>query len=152
MKKRLLLAVSLVLAVGALVVPLASSHDSGRITIGVRLNFAQPEAAGTFAACCAFTDSGTATAEITRYDPEGDHFRFEATNTFVGSDGSFTLRLRGVTGPAESEVHVARARWVVVGGTGAYAGMEGRGTLTAVTDQTTGELTAIDKGHVSLDD
>jgi hypothetical protein len=50
-------------------------------------------------------------------------------NTFVGSKGSFTLKLRGVTGPLGSPVHIATADWAVVSGTGAYADLAGGGLL-----------------------
>ena len=95
------------------------------------------------------TDSGAASADVTSFVPKGSEARFEATNTFVGSKGSFTIKLRGVTGPLGSPVHVARARWSVVSGAGAYKDLEGGGRLKAVTDQNTGALTAIDTGKVS---
>ena len=155
MKKRLIAAVALMLVAAAVLVPLAASHgdSGGQINLGVRLDFtSETEATGTFAACCAFTDSGQASAVVTSFVPQGNHARFEARNVFVGSDGTFTLRLRGVTGPLGSAVHVARARWDVIAGTGVYSGMRGQGRLKAVTDQNTGALTAIDTGRVSLDD
>ena len=150
MKKRLLLVAALALLVAGLVVPLAASHrEDQRLVIGVRLDFtSESHAVGSFAACCALTDSGPATADITSFVPKGSEARFEATNTFVGSQGSFTIKLRGVTGPLGSAVHVARGRWNVIGGTGAYEELEGEGKLKAVTDQNTGALTAIDTGHV----
>ena len=151
MKKRLLLAAAVALLVAGLVVPLAASHGSDqRLVIGVRLNFTtDTHAEGSFAACCAVTDSGAASADVTSFVPKGSEARFEATNTFVGSKGSFTIKLRGVTGPLGSAVHIARGRWSVIGGTGAYEDLEGKGRLEAVTDQNTGALTAIDTGHVS---
>jgi hypothetical protein len=151
MKKRLLMIAAVVMIVAAAFVPLAASHgDDDRVAIGVRLDFTSAtHARGSFAACCAITDSGTASADVTSFVPHGSEARFEATNTFVGSKGSFTLELRGVTGPLGSPVHVARGRWTVIGGTGAYEGLEGGGRLKAVTDQNTGALTAIDSGRVS---
>lgn len=154
MKKRLLLTAALALVGAGLVVPLAASGgDDERVAIGVRLNFTGPaDAEGTFAACCAVTDAGLASAHITSFVENGREARFEATNTFDGSKGSFTIKLRGVTGPLGSPVHVARGRWSVISGTGAYADLEGEGRLEAVTNQDTGALTAIDTGRVSVED
>lgn len=158
MKKRLLLVAALVLTVAGVVVPMAASHgqddeEGERLVIGVRLDFtSSTHADGSFAACCAITDSGAASADVTSFVPGEGEARFEATNTFVGSKGSFTIRIRGVTGPLGSPVHVARGRWSVIGGTGEYADLEGRGKLKAVTDQNTGALNAIDTGNVSGDD
>lgn len=150
MNKRLVVAAAAAMIVAGLVVPLAASHgEDQRVAIGVRLDFTSEEhAEGSFAACCAITDSGAASADVTSFVPQGNEARFEATNTFVGSEGSFTLELRGVTGPLGSPVHIARARWSVTGGTGAYEDLEGHGRLKAVTDQNTGALTAIDTGQV----
>jgi hypothetical protein len=150
MKKRLLVAAAAAMIVAVVVVPLAASGGQDqRVTIGVRLDFTSAtHADGSFAACCAITDSGTASADVTSFVPQGNEARFEATNTFVGSKGSFTLELRGTTGPLGSPVHVADARWRVIGGTGEYEDLEGRGRLKAVTDQNTGALTAIDTGQV----
>jgi hypothetical protein len=67
-------------------------------------------------------------------------------STLAGSKGDITLALRGTTGPLDSPVHIARGSWKVVAGTGAYANLKGRGTFTAVTDQVTGALTAINTG------
>ncbi len=154
MRKRLLLAVALALVAVGLVVPLgASGKDDRRVTIGVRLDFTSAtHAVGTFAACCAITDTGTASADVTSFVPNGGEAQFEATNTFVGSQGSFAIMLRGVTGPLGSSVHVAQGRWSVIDGTGAYADLEGDGRFDAVSDQNTGALTGVDTGRLSPGD
>jgi hypothetical protein len=151
MTKRLLVLTAAVVAVAGSFVPVALSRGGDeRATIGVRLNFTtDTHADGTFAVCCAITDRGTASADVTSFEPRRSDARFEATNEFVGSKGSFTLELRGVTGPLDSSVHIATGHWRVVGGTGAYENLEGEGRLTAVTDQNTGALTGIDTGKVS---
>ncbi len=153
MRKRLMLAVALALGAVCLAVPLAASGKDDRgVTIGVRLDFSATPVVGTFAACCAITDSGTASAVVTKFEPSGSEAQFEATNTFVGSEGSFTIMLRGVTGPLGSPVHIAEGRWSVIDGTGGYADLEGDGRFEATTDQSTGALTAIDTGRVSRED
>jgi len=159
MNRKLSLAAPLAAAAAALaLVPLAASadrakraHNPRQVAIGVRLDFSSAtEAAGTFSAYCAINDHGVAQAEITSYVPDDrDHrARFEAINSFTGTNGSFRLRLRGWTGPLHSPNHVAHGHWRVLDGTGAYERLEGGGELTALTDQSTGALTAVDVGTV----
>jgi hypothetical protein len=158
MTRKLRLAAPLTAAAATVaLVPLAASadrgprsHHHGNVAIGVRLDFSSAtQAAGTFSACCAIDDSGAAHAEVTSYVPgSGNRARFEAINSFSGEKGTFRIRLRGTTGPLDGANHVARARWRVIDGTGAYARLEGGGVLTALTDQDTGALTAIDVGQV----
>jgi hypothetical protein len=136
------------------IAPAAWSDDDGeRALIGVRLDFTSAtEASGTFAVCCEIDDAGAASARITAYEPEpgGRRARFTATNTFNGAKGSFTIRLRGTTGPLGGARHIARGDWRVIAGSGGYAGLRGGGRLRAVTDQATGALTAIDSGELRL--
>jgi hypothetical protein len=156
---RLLTLAALAAVVGS--VPLASA-DSGvlgqieraraakhqRLVIGVRVDFtSSTQAAGTFAACCAFDEAGTAAVTVASFTPSGGHASFSATQTFTGSAGSLTLALRGVTGPLDAARHIARGRWTIVSGGGAYTGLHGKGTFTAVTDEETGALTGIDVGE-----
>ena len=156
MKKAIIIGAVTAAAIIATVVPFAAFADAdrdrgNRVKIGVRLDFSSStQADGSFAVCCSVTDSGTAHAEVTSYVEQGDHARFEATNAFTGENGSFTILLRGTTGPLSSPVHVARGRWHVTEGSGAYADLEGKGRFTAVTNQSTGALTAIDKGRLRL--
>jgi hypothetical protein len=152
MNRRLLVAaLALVLGVVGTTSAAAWSKGSGgdhRLAIGVRVDFTGPtHAEGTFAACCVVTDSGRAQADVTSFVPRRDNTAsFEATETFVGSKGTFVLKLRGRTGPLDSPVHIARGRWRVTSGTGEYADLRGSGGFTAVTDQNTGALTAVNKG------
>lgn len=152
MNRRLLVgALALVLGVVGTTSAAAWSNGSGgdhRLVIGVRVDFTGPtHAEGTFAACCVVTDSGRAQADVTSFVPRRDNTAsFEATETFVGSKGTFVLKLRGRTGPLDSPVHIARGRWRVMSGTGEYADLRGSGGFTAVTDQNTGALTAVNKG------
>jgi hypothetical protein len=149
-KKRVTIACLLAaIAVTFSIVPLAASHNRDQqLAIGVRVDFtSSTDAVGTFAACCVVTDSGSAQAVVTSFTPKPNNTAaFEATETLAGSKGDITLALRGTTGPLDSPVHIARGSWKVVAGTGAYANLKGRGTFTAVTDQVTGALTAINRG------
>jgi hypothetical protein len=154
MRGKIMLGVLVAAITGAAVaVPLAASADRDhRLVIGVRVNFVSAtHADGTFAACCAVNDDGAAQADITAFSVKYDNTgAFEAIETFAGSKGSFRLTLRGTTGPLSSLRHIARGRWSVLDGTGAYAGMKGEGNFTAVTDETNGAhgaLTAINDGE-----
>lgn len=153
MRKRLIIVSALALVAATLAVPLAASGDVGdrddRLVIGIRVDFTSAtQASGTFVACCAVNDSGTATAVVTSFvpKPDGNEASFAATETFVGSQGTFTAALRGTTGPLSSPRHIARGHWSVTGGTGAYVGLRGGGRFTAVTDTNTGALTAVNDG------
>jgi AAA ATPase domain len=90
---------------------------------------------------------GCGRRRVTSFTPKRRLAEFEAIETFIGSKGTFRVALRGTTGPLTSSVHVARGRWRVFDGTGAYADLEGRGRFTAATDQATGALTAINTGE-----
>lgn len=150
--RRIILALLVAAIAAATTVPLAASADRNEeLVIGVRVNFAN-QSEGTFDACCAVNDSGTARADVTSFTPKrNDMADFEAIETFTGSQGTFRLALRGTTGPLSSPRHIARGRWRVIDGTGAYADLEGRGRFTAVTNQATGALTAINKGEADDD-
>jgi hypothetical protein len=149
MKRKIILGLFIAGVAAAATVPLASADRDQRLLIGVRLNFvSSSHADGTFAACCAVNDGGTAQADITAFTANGDTGRFEAIETFNGSNGSFRLALRGTTGPLSSPRHVAQGTWRVLDGTGAYAGLSGDGKFKAVTDENAGgALTAINSGE-----
>ncbi len=149
-KKRIMIVCMLAAVVAAFsIVPLASSADRDqRLVLGIRVDFtSSTHAAGTFSACCAVNDSGSAEADVTSFTPRMNNTAsFEATETLAGSKGDITLALRGTTGPLDSPNHIARGKWKVIGGTGAYVDLTGHGTFTAVTNQATGALTAVNQG------
>jgi len=149
-KKRTTIACLLAAVVAAFsIVPLAASAERDqRLVMSIRVDFTSAtQAVGTFAACCAVNDSGSAQADVTSFIPKANNTAsFEATETLTGSKGDITLALRGTTGPLDSPIHIARGQWKVIGGTGAYVDLRGHGTFKAVTDQTTGALTAINQG------
>jgi hypothetical protein len=148
--KRIILALLAAGMVAATTVPLAASAERDEeLVIGVRVDFvSSSHAEGTFAACCAVNDSGTAQADVTSFTVKrNDMGEFDAIESFAGSKGTFRLALRGTTGPLSSPRHIARGRWRVIDGTGAYDDLEGHGRFTAVTDQATGALTAINRGE-----
>ena len=145
-----LIATLLTLAVLAVAVPLATASPAkeNRLVIGIKLTFdSSTHASGSFAACCAVNDAGSAQANILSYTPSGDQATFKATNTYTGHNGTFEILLKGVTGPLTSPIHIARAHWTVISGTGAYTNLHGDGRLTAVTDDTNGSLAGIATGE-----
>lgn len=155
MRKRILLALTLLLAAAAsAIIPLAASAEGMRsLVIGAR--FSLETGTGTFSACCAVSDSGTASLEITLFEERGNEAVFEATNTFAGQDGSFTISIRGTTGPltidgVQNPRHIARGKWQITSATGDYVGLQGHGALTAMSDFDAGTLTAIDDGGAKL--
>lgn len=149
-KKRTVIVCLLAVVVAAFsIVPLAASAERDqRLVMGIRVDFTSAtQAVGTFAACCAVNDSGSAQVNVTSFTPKANNTAsFEATETLAGSKGDITLALRGTTGPLDSPIHIARGKWKVIGGTGAYVDLRGRGTFTAVTNQATGALTAVNQG------
>jgi hypothetical protein len=149
MNRRIILCVLFGAIATAATVPLAASADRDhRLVIGVRVSFVNSSHAdGTFAACCAVNDNGTAQADVTAFTVKGDTGTFKAVETFVGSEGTFKLALHGTTGPLSSPRHIARGGWRVLNGTGAYADLAGEGKFTALTDETDGTLTAINTGN-----
>jgi hypothetical protein len=146
-----LIATLITLALVAVAVPLATASpaNDSRLVIGVKLTFdSSTHAAGSFAACCAVNDAGSAQANILSFTPiAGDQASFKAINAFSGEGGTFEILLEGVTGPLSSPRHIARAHWTVISGTGAYTTLHGDGRLTAVTDDTNGSLAAIADGE-----
>jgi hypothetical protein len=155
MRKRIPLALALLLAaIASATVPLAASAEGMRsLVIGAR--FSLETGTGTFSACCAISDSGSASLEITFFEARGNEGVFEATNTFTGQDGSFTISIRGTTGPlmidgVQNPRHIARGKWRITAATGDYVGLQGHGALTAMSDLDAGTLTAIDDGGAKL--
>ena len=153
-KKRITIICALAVACAAVSTAAAGREhragDGDRLVFGVRVDFTSAtEAAGKFAVCCAVDDAGAARANVTSFVPRRDKTAdFQATETLAGSRGTITLALRGTTGPLDSDRHIARGGWTVRSGTGAYAGLDGSGRFTALTDEATGALTAINRGDI----
>jgi hypothetical protein len=59
---------------------------------------------------------------------------FTASEVLAGRRGMLRLRLEGVFGPARDGLAEGAGHWVVTGGTGAFEGVRGNGTWTAVRD------------------
>jgi hypothetical protein len=105
---------------------------------------------GTFSASGAFSDSGTFTVLSAR----GSQQVVVATERYVGDLGTFTIKRRIKVMPtADPNVRAVEGTWVVVDGTGAYAGLEGQGTVTGeiVGDGPTEEFFFTYTGEADLD-
>jgi hypothetical protein len=106
---------------------------------------------GDFASSGAFSDEGT--IEIIEEHVVGlesqrllvNHVTYE----FEGADGTFTVasQNRLIFGATGSTVD---AHWVVTGGTGAYEGLRGQGSLDGAFDFGTGLFTLLFTGQVQL--
>ena len=124
MRRSLILLAALVaLFMSALPVGAVTSADT---TIDVHSSFT--DAGGTFSADSALLcDSGT-TSDVTNIAGNGRAITFHNLKTFTCTDGSgtFTLRLQAQVKPCEANT---RGVWSVAGGTGAYEGLIGTGTL-----------------------
>jgi hypothetical protein len=151
MKKPLLALVTLASAFAVL--PFAASADSReRLVLDERMTItSSTTAAGTFASAGGVNDSGSATAEFS-IDGRGN---LTGTHTLVGSNGTIVMatraKVRPFPPPTPPRVFM-EGRWSITSGTGAYAGLEGRGKILAVADLTDGRLTIIRDGAVESDD
>ena len=106
---------------------------------------------GTFHAAGAISDTGLATSDFTvtpigdgRAILKGDHVLSSAVGTLV-------VRSRVTLFPWGSQRVIAQGSWTIVGATGGYAGLEGRGKSLAVGDFTTFTVTIMRDGRVSRD-
>ena len=91
---------------------------------------------GTWTASGSFSDSGTYVENFQLFfRPDGQIAYVVATLLMTGSAGSFEIGLRMDGFPFVSPASIEfEGRWWVVGGTAAYFGITGQGTLTLVVD------------------
>jgi opacity protein-like surface antigen len=104
----------------------AAAITTAEATIDVHSSFSEP--GGTFTADSALLcDSGT-TSDVTAIAGNGRALTFHNMKTFTCADdsGTFTLRLQANVRFCEPATQGA---WNVVGGTGAYEGLKGAGSL-----------------------
>jgi hypothetical protein len=155
MRSKIALAAAAFATAAALVaVPLtsASSADT-KLQIGYSLHLfgvgiGPGGTAGTFIASGAVRDSGTATGRstVTPFG-NGTDGRLEGTVTLVGELGTITEEFRGIAGPLGMPHTAARGTFRIVGGTGAYADIDGHGTFNTVADFSTNQAVRIDVGR-----
>ncbi|HWT24298.1 MAG TPA: hypothetical protein VN213_12410 [Solirubrobacteraceae bacterium] len=134
--RRILLA-TLVTACAVLVPALpAGGHDEdATLFLGFSLQATGPSTtAGTFVASGAVSDMGTSTVDELAVVPLGrrDGGRLTGRQVFAGAHGTIVTRFRGVARYLSRPHQVGEGRVRIVSGTGAYAGLRGRGEFTIV--------------------
>jgi hypothetical protein len=149
-----LLAIGVVLAavtVTALAaLPLSAGANSDkRFVLAIRGNLtSDTDGSGTFVVGGALRDSGTFDAPFTATPLRNNCFAITTDWTFTASDGSFTLHGSGrsCATSADDPRAVNDFTFKVTSGTGAYAGLAGRGSATGVVDFTDGTFTTLFEG------
>jgi hypothetical protein len=130
----------------------ASANAPTPVTIQTQKPFGP--APGTFSATGAISGSG-AFANVGRTVsaiPAPTFVINHLVQRFEGGPGSFTLRADiKETVTADPLVLAGEGTWVVLDGTGAYATLHGRGTVTGTADDHTGVITRVYIGDVLLD-
>jgi hypothetical protein len=88
---------------------------------------------GSFESSGAISDSGTFAVTQPAFGGPGPgtFVIVHATETFTGTDGTFTLvRTLRVTWGADPAVRIINGNWVVISGTGAYENLQAHGTVS----------------------
>jgi hypothetical protein len=121
------------------------------LMIGFELHFTGPTTtSGTFVASGAVQDAGTSNVENIVLAPFGhqDRARLSGDQSFIGAQGTIVTRFSGIASDVSSPYQSGRGRFEVVSGTGAYAGLHGRGTFTIVVDVAGNHLIGTEVGHI----
>jgi hypothetical protein len=150
-RKRAFAAVAAVVAVAVAlpVVGIASRGDRG-VTIATHGILTAPDsAAGTFAAVGDIDDSGAVETKFTLAPVGPDAARLSGSQRFTGAAGTFEATFEGIASPIPGPGvrSVARGKFEISGGTGAYEGIRGRGRFVVVGDFTTGQVYSTAEGH-----
>jgi hypothetical protein len=157
-KRRLLVLGAIVVAAGSAAVPFAASGDEKRIVLTERMQLTgfNPATgagtqAGTFMSAGAVNDAGPATATFTLVPAGGGCGKLDGTHVFTGSGGTLSVHTEAHVcpfPPGSPPRSFVRGKWQVVGGTGAYSGLRGKGRIIATGDFATGEITIARDGKV----
>jgi hypothetical protein len=151
MRKKLWLLGFVAIAGVAAIVPLTASGGSGgHVMIAERNLFTGPNTqSGTFHMAGALSDSGDVTAVFT-VTPSGDRSAvLEGDHTMVGENGTLVVHTRARVYPFPAARAFVEGKWNVVSGSGAYAGMNGGGSVKAVGDFTNSTVTILRDGAVN---
>ncbi len=133
----------------------AEGSDEGRLFIGYSLHPIGPTAnAGTFDMSVRFEDSGTSTAYNFKQERIGNsnRARISGDQDFVGQKGTIFTHFEGVAFPYMNPHAVGEGRFTILSGTGAYAGVGGRGTFLIVVDFTSNQLIGTSNARVDSSD
>jgi hypothetical protein len=157
-------AVIIAVALFASALPAAAGQKPNGLTVGFDESITSfnpatgaGAAAGRFAVDGVAEDSGTSASEFRVVGQRGNRTQIEVRQTLVGKRGTITLLIEEeVQGSIARAVVAAHGRFEIVGGTGAYAGLEGHGKTIDVTDSSgvaAGEppaVTGTHDGHAGL--
>jgi hypothetical protein len=95
---------------------------------------------GTFSISGAVGDAGALTGNYRfaglGHLKTGSPNAIEADQTLAGANGTISIAIVGLYGPFVDGVTTGEGQWRIVGGTGAYAGLQGEGSWTATADFT----------------
>jgi hypothetical protein len=157
-----------VLAAGAVMLPFAAiagddkrgdeRRDDKRLVLTERLQvtgFVQATGAGTlagtFVAAGAVNEAGTVAATFTLLPGKRGCGTLTGTHVLTGAAGTLSVRTDARAcpyPPGTPPRSFVRGKWRVVSGTGAYAGLEGKGVIIATADFATGVITIARDGKV----
>ena len=137
--KHVITAIAAAAALLAAVLPASAAPPedvSFVVTVTLAGDLTASTTSGTFSMTGAITDSGSESGDgrfaglghLKTGEPNSLHSEM----TLVGSEGTIELRLVGLYGQLPAPSATGEGRWVVVGGTGAYADLHGEGSWTAV--------------------
>jgi TAT (twin-arginine translocation) pathway-exported protein len=142
-------------AVGMVGVPgvavAAEDSDEKRLFIGFSLHPTGPTStAGTFVMSGRFEDSGSSTADHITLVPidNTDRSRLSGNQQFVGLKGTIFTQFKGISFPNMSPHGVGEGRFTILSGTGAYAGIRGRGSFLIVVDFISNQFIGTETGNV----
>lgn len=110
-------------------------RKAGAVTIETQKPFGPLR--GTFSSTGAISESGTFqnSSVILGCADASDSVTVDVTQRFEGPLGTFTLRA-AITEAATEDPHVLTddGTWLIIGGTGVYESLQGRGRLTGTAD------------------
>ena len=149
---KLAAALAVAAAVAALVPLAATGGTDDRLFVGFSLHFTGPSTtAGTFVMSGEVEDSGASAVDHLALVPIAgtDTARLSGDQAYVGQNGTIFTRFDGHAFPLSSPHAVGKGRVDILGGTGAYAGIDGNATFLIVVDQTTNQLIGTESGSVT---
>ena len=140
MRTRMLAGLTLCLLLAAAPTAAAATPDDVSIDVALTLrgNLQASTTTGTFSSTGAVADAGSESGSgwfaglghLKTGDPNSLH----SSMRLVGAQGTITIDLVGLFGQLPAPLANGEGRWVVTDATGAYAGMHGRGSWSAVAD------------------
>ncbi|HZD17734.1 MAG TPA: hypothetical protein VE669_06305 [Actinomycetota bacterium] len=113
-----------------------------------------PTVTATWSSTGAIADSGIDEVDgsiLTGFENPGNVTFHDFDTTRIGEHGSFSIRRQSILKDVDGPILRFEDRWVIVAGTGAYAGAHGHGTGITSVNLATGEIVGMDSGEVHFD-